>query len=144
MGIFGVVDILDIGSKVPLFKEFQNEDFAMMALRFELHLLVHSFSKDCNDPDRTGIHLDHLAFYYQKYYGKPLNLGFYGVATTEELMEFINDTITVNKQSCIESQIPGDLESNAVFAKITEVARRHRKLLVDMGNWGNNSWGRRW
>merc|ERR1711865_513501 len=119
MGIFGVVDILDIGSKVPLFKEFQNEDFAMMALRFELHLLAHSFSKDCNDPDRTGIHLDHLAFYYQRYFNKPLNLSFYGVQKPQELVELVNDTIFVTKQSCIESLIPADLESNAVFAKIT-------------------------
>jgi len=29
--------------------------------------------------------------------------------------------------------IPGDLETQVVFAKITEAARRHRRLLLDMG-----------
>jgi len=132
--VFGVQDILDVGGKVPIFRDFQSEDFAMMALRFELHLLTHAFSKDCNDPDRTGIHLDHLAFYYQKYYGKTLNFSTYGVKNAEELIPFVNDAITVTSKNCIESCIPADLESNAVFAKVTEAARRHRNLLVDMGD----------
>ena len=36
--------------KTPLFKEFQFEDFAMMSLRVELHLLATSFGKDSSDP----------------------------------------------------------------------------------------------
>jgi hypothetical protein len=37
------------------------------------------------------------------------------------------------KQNLLEPLIPDDLESNAVFAKITEAARRHRNLMIDMG-----------
>jgi len=132
--VFGTKDILDIGGSVPLFKDFQNDDFTLMALRVELHLLVHAFSKDCNDPDRTGMHLDHVGFYYQKYFGKPLTFSSYGVQKPAELIELVKDSIHVTKQNCIESLIPAELESNAVFAKITEEARRQRHLLIDMGD----------
>jgi hypothetical protein len=131
--VFGVEDILDVGGKLPIFRDFQADDYTMLSLRFELHLLAHSFSKDCSDPDRTGIHLDHLAFYYQKYYGKPLNFKAFGAEKPEDLVELVNDTITVEK-SIISSLVPADLESHAVFAKLTESARRHRSILVDMGD----------
>jgi len=134
LDVFGAKDILDIGGSAPLFRDFQNDDFTLMALRVELHLLVHAFSKDCNDPDRTGMHLDHVGFYYQKYFGKPLNFSSYGVQKPAELIELVKDSIHVTKQSCIESLIPAELESNAVFAKITEEARRQRHLLIDMGD----------
>merc|ERR1712106_154994 len=132
--VFGVEDVADVGGGLPLQKEFQFEDFALMGLRFELHLLAHAFSKDCKDPDRTGIHLDHLAFYYQKYYGKTLNLSSFGVQTTVELVELVNDTVHATKQSVMESLVPAELESNGIFCKITEAARRRRILLVDMGD----------
>lgn len=131
--VFGVEDVLDLGNKVPLFRDFQSEDYAMMNLRVELHLLAHSFSTDCDDPDRTGIHVDHLAFYYQKYFGKSFNVSHFGVKTTAELAALVDDTIVV-KDNIIHSQIPSDLESNVVFAKITEACRRHRNLVVAMGD----------
>jgi len=134
MDVFGVEDILDVGNKIPLFKEFGSEDFTMMALRLELSLLVQSFATDCEDPDRKGIHVDHLAFYYQKYFGKPLNLQAFGVQTVEELAELIDDTVMISKSSVIESLIPGSLETNAVFVKLTEDARRLRNVKVDMGD----------
>merc|ERR1711862_380694 len=71
--VFGAQDVLDIGHGVPIFKEFTHEDFALMTLRAELHFMAHSFGKDVDDPDRTGVHLDHLQFYYQRYYSRPLN-----------------------------------------------------------------------
>lgn len=130
---FSCEDITDVGNKVPLFRDFHFEDFAMMTLRFEIHLLVHAFSQDSKDEDRKNIHVDHLAFYYQKYYGKQLNFNSYGVNTVAELLALINDCIVVTTKSCLESLVPAELESNAVFAKITEAARRHRLLQVDMG-----------
>lgn len=132
--IFGVDDIMDVGQKVPLVTEFQFEDFALMSLRYELHLLAHAFSKDCNDRDRTGIHSDHLAFYYQKYFNKQLNFSSFGVSTPTELIALVNDTVNVTEKSIIESLVPAELESNGIFAKITEAARRRRLLQIEMGD----------
>merc|ERR1740121_1744341 len=72
LDVFGVEDILDVGAGEPLFMQFAFEDWTMMTLRYEIHLLTHSFKKDVNDPDRIGIHADHLSFYYNKYFKKQL------------------------------------------------------------------------
>lgn len=132
LDVFGVSDILDIGGGAPLFKEFAFEDFAMLSLRFEIYLLAHSFVKDCNDPDRTGIKLDHLSFYYMKYYGKALNCKSFGVDSMQELLGLLDDTVWLS-QDVIEPLIPCDMENHNVFVKITEEARRHRELRLQLG-----------
>lgn len=133
--VFGVEDVLDIGAKTPLFKEFQFEDFALMSLRAELHFMAHSFGKDVEDPDRTGVHMDHLAFYYQKYFGKTLSAQSFGVKTVLEMVQLVSDTVHVEaKTSVLESLIPADLETHAVFIKLTEEARRQRLLAIEMGD----------
>merc|ERR1712106_1305831 len=132
--LFGAQDILDIGAKLPLFRDFQFEDFAMMSLRFELNLMVHAFGKDCEDEDRKNMRTDHLPFYYQKYFGKSLACASFGVQNPTELVALVNDTIAVNDVNVMEALVPVDLESNGVFVKMTEAARRHRHLCVDMGD----------
>merc|ERR1719195_1432023 len=93
--VFGVEEVLDIGGGQPLFFSFSGEDWTMMALRFEIHLLCHAFRREANDPDRQGIHLEHLAFYYHKYYKKTLNVKSFGVEGVKELMEYIRDTVVI-------------------------------------------------
>lgn len=133
--VFGLEDVCDIGAKMPLFRDFQNEDYALMSLRAEMHFLAHSFGKDVDDSDRTAMHLDHLVFYYQKYLSKNLNAQTYGVQTPLELLQLIRDTIYVQeKNHAIESLIPADLETHAVFIKLTEEARRQRFLALEMGD----------
>lgn len=130
--IFGVEDVADVGDGSPLFKMFGFEDWAMLGLRFELHLLSHAFTKDADDPDRKGVHLDHLGFYYQKYFKKTLNLKFYGLEANVELVNLVEDTIRL-KGSVIESRLPESLESLGIFVKITEESRRDRTRLIDLG-----------
>lgn len=135
LDVFGVDDILDIGNgnKMPLFKDFQQDDFTMMALRAELSLLVHSFARDSGDSERTGVHIDHLSFYWTKYFGKSLTPQSFGVQTFPELIALIEDTACISKGSVIESLIPESLETYAVFAKLTEDSRRMRLMQIDMG-----------
>lgn len=59
--------VKDIGTGEPLFCNFGFEakgvrsrsrmlqDWALLSLRFELHLLAHSFLHDCGDPERPLI-----------------------------------------------------------------------------------------
>ncbi|CAE8594858.1 unnamed protein product [Polarella glacialis] len=132
LDVFGIEDVADIGGGEPLFSAFNFEDWTMMSLRFELHLLAHAFRRDVNDPDRVGIHLEHLPFYYNKYYKKSLNSKYYGVDTFEEVLEMVRDTVLL-RSKVLETQLPDDLESSNVFTMLTEEARRDRNRRVDMG-----------
>jgi len=89
--------------------------------------------RDCNDADRTGIHPDHLAFYYNKYYKKGLNPKSYGVENVEDLISMVRDTVII-VMKVIESQLIDDLETNEVFLKLTEEARRERQRRLDSGD----------
>merc|ERR1712113_1101477 len=86
LDVFEVEDVNNVGGGMPLCKNFSQEDWAMMSLRHELHLLTHAFRKDVNDDERVGIHLDHIAFYYNKYYRKTISPNDYGVESFEELL----------------------------------------------------------
>jgi len=131
--IFGVENVLDVGGGMPLFVEFTQEDWIMMGLRFELSTLVHAFKRDCNDPDRTGIHIDHLGFYYQKYYKKNLDTRAFGVDSTAALVALVKDTLYVTKQQVVETALPDEMETHGVFVQLAEEARRYRNVLVDSG-----------
>lgn len=54
LDVMGVTDILDLGNGMPLFDKFQYEDWTLLSTRYELHLLIHSFKKDLDDPDRPS------------------------------------------------------------------------------------------
>merc|ERR1712232_697850 len=89
--VFGIEDVCGVkdGSGTPLFSNFAFEDWALLSLRFELHLLVHAFRHDANDEGRYGVPPEHLAFYYNKYYKKGLNPKNYGVETVDDLIELV-------------------------------------------------------
>lgn len=134
--IFGLEDICCMDSEgAPLFSNFAFEDWALLSLRFELHLLVHAFRHDAKDPERTGIHPEHLPFYYNRYYKKALNPKNYGVDTVEELIDLVKDTALADSRSkVVESMVADDLESNDIFVKLTEENRRDRQRRIDTGD----------
>lgn len=130
LDVFGVDDVCDIGRGEPLFAAFAFEDWALLSLRFEVHLLVHAFRKDCNDPERTGISPEHIAFYYNKYYKKGLNPKSYGVSTVEDLLALINDTVVLCGK-VVDSQLVDELDMNDIFVALTEESRRFRQRRID-------------
>lgn len=106
-----------------------------MTLRHELHLLAHGFRRDCKDPDRLGIHLDHLAFYYHKYFKKTLSTKFFGVESSKEVIDLVRDCVVVNpKNQVVEAQLPDDMESHGIFVMLTEESRRDRQRRIDLGD----------
>merc|ERR1719188_300389 len=98
--------------------------------------MTHAFGKDVGDPDRRGMHLDHLQFYYQKYYRKPLNLQMFGVSSVKELLAvgMLRDVVYATKQGVLQSALDEEMESFQVFAKLAEEARRYRKVRADFGD----------
>lgn len=132
--VFEIEDVTDIGTGEPLFFNFGFEDWALLSLRFELHLLAHAFLHDCGDPERSGIYPDHLLFYYNRYYKKGLNPKNYGVEGVEELVTLVRDSIVVCPPKVIESMLSPELEDNDIFVKLTEEARRERLRRLDAGD----------
>jgi len=135
LDVFSVEDVLDIGGGRPLFSQFAYEDWTMLSLRFEVYILVHAFRRDANDPDRVGIHLDHLLFYYSKYFKKALTPKTFGADSVKDLLDLIKDTAVVDgKNQVVRTVLPEDMESFGVFAMITEAARRYRNRRVSLGD----------
>ncbi|CAK9074085.1 unnamed protein product [Durusdinium trenchii] len=131
--VFAVEDICNTAAGEPLFAKFTFEDWALLSLRLELHLLVHSFRRDANDPERIGIHESHLPFYYNKYYKKTFNVKHYGVETNLQLLTFIKDTVEVN-QEVLQAVLSEDVENFDIFVKLTEAARRDRMQKLENGD----------
>ncbi|CAE8651199.1 unnamed protein product [Polarella glacialis] len=132
--IFGAKDVDDIGGGMPLYRDFNHEDWSLMSLCFELHLLSHAFKKDCQDADRLGVTLEHLGFYYNKYYKKALVTKAFGAESSQELLGLAKDCVFANKDQVIQSTLDEEMECSQVFVKIVEQARRHRTLLLDTGD----------
>merc|ERR1712013_634162 len=120
--IFSVDDVCDIGDGVPLFSNFAAEDWELVRLRFDFAMLIASFKKDCDDPDREGIPLEHLSFYHQRYYKRSINFKMYGLAEEKEIFSLIKDIVTA-KDAILVSQL-SDVDSPDIFVKLTEEHRR--------------------
>eukprot|EP00930_Biecheleria_cincta_P087647 TRINITY_DN7687_c0_g1_i1.p1 TRINITY_DN7687_c0_g1~~TRINITY_DN7687_c0_g1_i1.p1 ORF type:complete len:1093 (+),score=298.96 TRINITY_DN7687_c0_g1_i1:83-3361(+) len=132
--IWHVKDMMDVINGEPLFSKFSWEDWMLLSLRAELHLLVHAYKRDINDPERVSFHESHTQFYYDLYFKKQLQLKNYGVNSVTELMEIVKDTTeVVPKNSMLDPQLSDDtpLEN---FLKLTEDHRRARLRKLDAGD----------
>merc|ERR1712137_1012895 len=134
MDVFSLDDFQDIGGGEPLFYHFQFEDWTLMSLRYELHLLGHAFKKDVKEADRPGMILEHLPFYYQKYFRKAFNTKAYGFDTNKELVDLLRDTVVLRgKNHILETLLPEDNETNGIFVMLTEECRRDRERRICIG-----------
>ncbi|CAK0856577.1 unnamed protein product [Prorocentrum cordatum] len=130
--VFGVDDVKDIGGGLPLYKEFTQDDWVLMSLAFELHMLGHSFKKDCKDEDRPGLHVDHLDF-YSKYFKKGFDPASFGKETAREVVELVRDAVLVDGKGVLVNCLSEEMETYQIFVKITEEARRFRLMRIDLG-----------
>jgi len=135
MDIFSVTDVNDVGGGVPLFEHFTFEDWELCKLRFEFCVLVLCFQEDANDPDRTGIPVEHFNFYFSKYFKRTANWKMYGLTDVKEVLALIKDTITI-KDGLLVSQLSDDLDNLDIFVKLSEEHRRERQRRVDAGDEG--------
>ena len=99
LDVFAVEDVMDLGNTMPLFAQFLYEDWALLNLRAELHLLLQNFKKDLDDADRPSFVEAHLGYYYQKYFKKSWNFNQYGLAKFADLLDILKDAISVDSTS---------------------------------------------
>jgi len=134
LDVYDVEDVTNAEAGCPLYKEFSQDDWAMLTLRFELHLMAHAFRRDVDDPERAGIPLEHFAFYYERYFRKSLAAGNFGVESFAELVSLVRDTVFMNEKQVLRSMLPDEMESFQIFVKLTEDARRDRVMRIDLGD----------
>jgi hypothetical protein len=92
----GVKDVAAAGCGVPLFINFYFEDWALLNIRVELHLLIHAVNHNATDHDRHALPLDHLSLYYYKGFGKPFTISDYGLKEVRELVAILQDTVWID------------------------------------------------
>eukprot|EP00448_Togula_jolla_P016230 CAMPEP_0170579984 /NCGR_PEP_ID=MMETSP0224-20130122/6272_1 /TAXON_ID=285029 /ORGANISM="Togula jolla, Strain CCCM 725" /LENGTH=212 /DNA_ID=CAMNT_0010903039 /DNA_START=54 /DNA_END=690 /DNA_ORIENTATION=- len=90
LDVFGLADVNDIGNG-PLYANFTYEDWTLLNLRYELHLLVHGFRHDLDDPDRQSFAKMHFLFYYNRYFHKTFNFKIFGVDSLEKVVVMIKE-----------------------------------------------------
>jgi len=135
LDVFTVEDVMDVGTGEPLFANFQFEDWTLLATRVELHMLMHAFKKDINDPDRTKIPEKDLAFYYNKYFRKNFAYANFQCKQMSELADLIKDVVKFSEgATCLESVLEEEDASFVTFVKLTEEHRRERQRRVDAGD----------
>lgn len=134
LDVFAVEDVTDVGNGEPLFGNFVPEDWALLSLRYELHLLMHAFRKDLDDPERPGFTEAHAAFYFNKYFKKPLAPQTFGMSDLKGLQDLIKDVFGVGaKNSLLESKLAEETPAEN-FVKLTEDHRRERQRRLDAGD----------
>lgn len=132
--VMGIEDICDIGEGVPLFLGFENEDWALVFARWELHLLATAFKKDVDDPDRTAIPEQHVSFYYNKYFKKHLSLKTFGKDSLSEVVALIKESVSLEGEpAMLSSNLSEDVSVEHVM-KLTEENRRERQRRIDAGD----------
>merc|ERR1712050_212163 len=91
--------------------------------------------KDVNDPDRPGMILEHVPFYYNRYFKKSLMPKFYGCDTMKQVLSFARDTVMATGQhQIVEPLLPEELEYMNIFVMLAEEGRRERNRRVDLGD----------
>jgi len=131
--IWGVEDVKDCGNGKPLFKCFQKEDWALLQLRFEFHLLIHAFERSVGK-ERPGIHPTVMHHYYNMFFKKPFTPAQYGQKSFADLVLLLADTVSVrDEDGCTEAGHPGETPLET-FVKLTEEARRERIARIEAGD----------
>lgn len=133
LDVFAVGDVMDIGNGEPLFVNFAYEDWALLTVRCELHLLLHSFKKDLNDPERPSFAEGHLPFYYQKYMRRVWNLRSFGADKLSNLIDKIKDTVSIGDNGLLSAELAEDTPTSNLL-KVTEEDRRDRQRRIDAGD----------
>lgn len=139
VALAGLTDIHDCDGKgTPLYCGFKYEDWLLLSWRYELHLLVHGFTVDVEDPDRQGIPVDHVPHYFSLYYGVKYDpkgkLGVDNLAALVKLLKVPMELVErkqgrkvlqsqLGKETCVED-----------FVKGIETYRRDRCRRVEAGD----------
>lgn len=132
--VFLIKDILEIGTGLPLFAYFELEDWALLKVRMQLHLLLHTYRRDVDDIEIVSFHEAELDMHFQRHFAKAFDFKQFAMKTFGDLADIIKDTLTIDKNT-------GHLQSHLAEAgpllllvQHVEAQRRVRKQLTEAGD----------
>merc|ERR1712151_501819 len=135
MDIYSIDNVCDVGNGEPLFLDFEAHDWALMTLRWELHLVAVAFKKDVGDPDREKIPEQHFSFYFSKYFKKSIQPKNFGKDSIKEVVAaYVKDTVTFDGEPCMFASNLTEDAAPDMFVKLTEEKRRERQRRIDAGD----------
>jgi len=134
LDILGVENVLDVGDGEPLFTHFAYEDWTLLSIQVELHLLLHAFRRDLNDPDRPSFTERDLCFYFNRYFKKTFNLKNFAAQDFSAFAALVRDTIEVKAETSFLEPKLGEETPYTHFLKLVEYSRRERHQRFDAGD----------
>jgi hypothetical protein len=112
----------------PPFSQLTFEDWALLSIRYELHLLMHAYRK----VHHGFLLIGHLPSYYLLHFHKEFSIRNYGFNEVCMLAAIILDTVALEGKSLVPV-LPEDANL-ACFMQITEDHRCARSRRIDAGD----------
>jgi len=120
----------------PLYVSFQNEDWALLQAKYELHLLCHAFMEDVEDEAFIGIPEDHVEQYYYKYFKKHNHQGWVlpqqyfrprklGQESWADTYELLRDCLNIEEKAEFKFVVPVH-EKEAEFLSFLHLVEEER------------------
>ena len=121
----------DVAAASP-FCSFAYEDWALLNIRLELHLLMVAFRQGSDNTAESCIPIKLLPTLYKKGFNKQFILANYGVSEFSDFVDIINDTVII-RGGKLQPKLGPDSEPG-LFVQLTETHRRVRTRRFDAGD----------
>lgn len=122
------------GNGMPLFAKFQQEDWTLAGLRYEIHCLLQVFKKMVPTEIRPGIHKNLFCDYFNMVYRREFVPSHYGSENMESFFKMMEDTMTTDEDGLLIDENGGEEVAMTVFIRLTEMARRIRIAAIEGGD----------
>jgi len=131
---YAVEDINDVNGKgMPLYSKFEQEDWTLAGLRYEVHVVMSTFAKEVEASKRPGIHKTLFSDYFKLFQRRDFYPENYGCKDLEAFCEMFKDTFAIDDDGLL---VPEHEPEAAVttFIRLTEDARRDRERKLFLGD----------
>jgi hypothetical protein len=114
----------------PHFNNFAFEDWALLSIRFELHLLMHALSEG-NDA-ASIVNVNDVPKHYFRFFHEELKVSSFGLQCFRGLADLISDTVQVTGD-CLQPMLAADAQFDD-FLLLAAAHRRDRLRRIDAGD----------
>jgi hypothetical protein len=126
--------VVNVSSKEPSYFSFTFEDWALLCIRYEIHLLIHAYGRDVDGFLQPFLPQDQLSATYHTYFSKDLEVHAYGFKEFDELAEIIKDTVSIEgKHGHLTPRLGIDADVGH-FIELVEAHRNERRRRIDAGD----------